>query len=66
MLRLRPRRYPQAHIRRKDRAEALNAVTPGNYEFIIGLARPLEIQAIGEQAHSVQQTDFCRPLIGKD
>ena len=48
-----------------SRAQALNSVTPGNYDFILGLARPLGIQAIGEQARSVQQDDFCSPLIAK-
>lgn len=46
-----------------SRAEALNAVTPSNYTYILGLARPLGLRKIGEQSRDVYQDDFCRPLI---
>ena len=46
------------------RAEGLNAVTPGNYAFILGLAHRLGLAKSGEESR-IYQPEFCSPLIAK-
>jgi hypothetical protein len=49
------------------RAEQLNAVTPGNYDYILNLARPLGLRIIRDsQLIKLPGDDgFCRPLLAK-
>lgn len=47
------------------RAEQLNEVTPGNFTFILALARPLHIRPVAAQLdlHLAHENDFCKPLL---
>jgi hypothetical protein len=46
------------------RAEALNAVTPGNYEYILRIARPLGIRPIVDPNYVRLPADtLCEPLL---
>jgi hypothetical protein len=50
------------------RAEQLNAVTPGNYDYILKLARPLGIRPIADPfiMHLAYEDEFCQPLIARE
>jgi hypothetical protein len=47
-----------------SRVEQYNEVTPGNYDYIVTLARPLGIHPIRDQivVHVPSDASFCRPL----
>jgi hypothetical protein len=47
-----------------SRVEQYNEVTPGNYEYIVTLARPLGIHPIRDSivVHVPSDESFCRPL----
>jgi hypothetical protein len=48
------------------RAESLNSVTPGNYQYIVRMARALGIAPIADPnlVQISEQEVFCRPLLG--
>jgi hypothetical protein len=48
-----------------SRVEQYNEVTPGNYEYIVTLARPLGIHPIRDQTvvHVPSDASFCQPLL---
>jgi hypothetical protein len=47
-----------------SRVEQYNEVTPGNYDYIVALAKPLGIHPIRDQAvvHVPSDASFCQPL----
>jgi hypothetical protein len=50
-----------------SRAESLNAVTPGNYKYIVDLGRPLGLHVISdsELLRLPGEDSFCQPLLAE-